>query len=166
MTTRSDEPTKKFRYRLVEDDARSHDAIVAEAEGSGRPYRWVRGRKCTSLTSLFDEFAAALQFPLYFGENRDAFEECLTDMEVGSIGGGLVLGITEPQMVLSEADIDLRWLVDAFARVAEDWSRPIKLGEPWDRPAMNLDLILISEQEWIGQSRSVWREAGAVFQNV
>ncbi|WP_199922364.1 barstar family protein [Microterricola viridarii] len=47
---------------------------------AGLTVRVVRGRKMRTLRPLFDEFAAALQFPLYFGENRDAFYERLSDL--------------------------------------------------------------------------------------
>ena len=40
----------------------------------------LRGRKMTTLRQLFDEFAAALQFPYYFGANKDAFDECLSEV--------------------------------------------------------------------------------------
>ena len=43
--------------------------------------RVVRGAKCKHGPGLFDEFAAAWQFPPYFGENWDAFDECLADLE-------------------------------------------------------------------------------------
>src|SRR6266852_9437625 len=43
--------------------------------------RFLRGMKMTTVSALFDEFAAALQFPSYFGENWDAFDECLTDLD-------------------------------------------------------------------------------------
>jgi hypothetical protein len=41
---------------------------------------FIRGKKCKSLSSLFDEWAAALQFPVYFGENLHAFKDCLGDL--------------------------------------------------------------------------------------
>jgi hypothetical protein len=43
--------------------------------------RVARGHKATTEAALFDECAAAWQFPYYFGENWDAFEECITDLE-------------------------------------------------------------------------------------
>lgn len=43
--------------------------------------RFVRGKKMKTFQDLFDEFSAALQFPYYFGENWNAFAECITDLE-------------------------------------------------------------------------------------
>lgn len=62
--------------------------------------RFLRGRKLQSESGMFDEFSAALQFPLYFGENWDAFDECMSDLEWlnGSI---LIVVITEAQELLS-----------------------------------------------------------------
>ena len=42
--------------------------------------RLIRGRKSTTREAFFDESAAALQFPYYFGENWDAFHDCLGDL--------------------------------------------------------------------------------------
>lgn len=43
--------------------------------------KMIRGDKCKTVVSLFDEFAAAFQFPYYFGQNWDSFNECLNDLE-------------------------------------------------------------------------------------
>lgn len=42
--------------------------------------RLVRGTKCSTTEKLFNEFSAVFQFPWYFGENWDAFEECINDL--------------------------------------------------------------------------------------
>src|SRR5215471_13238066 len=42
--------------------------------------RRLRGQKCSDVARFFDEIGAALQFPYYFGENWDAFWECITDL--------------------------------------------------------------------------------------
>lgn len=43
--------------------------------------RVLRGQRMESKEQLFDEFAAAFQFPLYFGRNWDAFDECICDLQ-------------------------------------------------------------------------------------
>lgn len=42
--------------------------------------RRIRGHKSVDESRFFDEIAAALQFPYYFGENWDAVWECITDL--------------------------------------------------------------------------------------
>lgn len=42
--------------------------------------RLVRGTKCNTTEKLFNEFSAVFQFPWYFGENWNAFEECINDL--------------------------------------------------------------------------------------
>jgi hypothetical protein len=40
----------------------------------------VRGRKATTAPAFFDESAAAFQFPPYFGDNWDAWHDCMADL--------------------------------------------------------------------------------------
>ncbi|WDF50964.1 barstar family protein [Paenibacillus sp. KACC 21273] len=42
--------------------------------------RLVRGTKCTTTKNLFNEFSAVFQFLWYFGENWNAFDECINDL--------------------------------------------------------------------------------------
>jgi RNAse (barnase) inhibitor barstar len=48
---------------------------------AGGAVRVIRGRKCRDYAALHNEVAAALQFPGYYGENWDAMDECVTDLE-------------------------------------------------------------------------------------
>ena len=43
--------------------------------------RLLRGSRMTTVDGVFAEFAAAFQFPWYFGHNWDALDECLTDLD-------------------------------------------------------------------------------------
>lgn len=70
-------------------------AVIGWTE-AGLTVRVVRGRKMRNLRALFNEFAAALQFPLYFGENEDAFNECIAELETLPAGEGYVVTVIEP----------------------------------------------------------------------
>jgi len=43
--------------------------------------RTIRGHRCTTKTTTLQEWAAALQFPSSFGNNWDAFEDCVRDLD-------------------------------------------------------------------------------------
>ncbi|MBM7785403.1 barstar family protein [Tenggerimyces flavus] len=133
-----------FRPLLLEGDQQTIGTTVLGWSSSGLTVRIVRGRRMRTEAGVYDEFAAALQFPLYFGENRDAFHDCITDLEEGlPPGEGYVVVVTEPDQVLvDEPPEAISWLVRALKHAAEEWARPIALGEWWDRPPIPFHLVL------------------------
>jgi RNAse (barnase) inhibitor barstar len=103
--------------------------------------RFLRGKKMTKLIHLYDEFAAALQFPYYFGENWNAFYECITDLE-WLAGDVYILVITDSMMLLSEEDEEqLDALTNIFQEAGNEWNRPINTPEAWSRPAVAFHVI-------------------------
>ena len=68
----------------------------------GLETRWLRASKMRTANALFDEFAAALQFPPYFGENWDALNECLNDLDWLE-GDGAALFILDADQLLQDA---------------------------------------------------------------
>jgi hypothetical protein len=90
---------------------------------NGYLVRELRGSKMSTVSALFDEFAAALQFPYYFGENKDAFDECMRDLdEFVGIAAGYVLVIRDAEQVLSAEPDQRRWLYDVLRHFADDWA--------------------------------------------
>lgn len=76
-------PSRPWVHRVVASVSDLTDAVVAleATDGGGRvAARVVRGRKATTRAAFLDETSAALQFPLYFGGNWDAFYDCVTDL--------------------------------------------------------------------------------------
>jgi len=129
--------------------------------GLGVAVRVVRGRKMRDAAGVFDEFAAALQFPTYFGENRDAFDECISEADEFSRDVGLVVLLTEPDQVLAdESPASLKWLVSSLEHAALEWGTPIALGEWWDRPAVPFHVVLAGEGPTIAASIARWEAAG------
>lgn len=151
-----------FRPLLLEGDSQAIGTALLGWADSGLTARVVRGRKMRTLQELFDEFAAALQFPLYFGENQDAFNECIAELETLPAGEGYVVAITEPDQVLVDAGSDaLAWLTRSLASAAEEWSQPVELGEWWDRPAVPFHVVLAGTSDAIAAAQHRWSSVGA-----
>jgi hypothetical protein len=103
--------------------------------------RFLRGKKMARLSSLYDEFAAALQFPYYFGENWNAFDECIKDLE-WMPGDVYVVVITDPKHLLAEeSDDQLKALMELLEDAGGEWSRPVETSEAWARPAVAFHVI-------------------------
>jgi RNAse (barnase) inhibitor barstar len=129
---------------------------------AGFVVRAVRGRKMHRKTPLFDEFAAALQFPGYFGENWDALDECLRDLDDWiPRQAGYVLVVTEPMEVLRDRPADFKILVRVLGSAVTEWAKAIGLGESWDRPAVPFNVALQAEPDDEDTVADRWRRAGA-----
>ena len=73
------------------------------------------GRALRSKKSLLAGIARALEFPDYFGENWDALDECLNDLEwLDGQAGALV--ITDAEQLLVEADGEAFGVVQSVTR--------------------------------------------------
>ncbi len=85
--------------------------------------RELRGSKMRTVAGVFDEFAAAFQFPYYFGENKDAFDECLRDLDefVGPALGYVAL-IRDSSELLADQAGEREWFVSAIEDCARNWS--------------------------------------------
>lgn len=148
---------------LLESEPQAAGEAVSGWSESGLVVRVVRGRKMRTWQALFDEFAAALQFPWYFGENGDAFDECLADLGWLPPHSGYVIVLVSPIEVLADAGTAaLAGLLASLTRACEEWAQPVELGEWWDRPAVPFHVVL---QSPVGDAAIIerrWVEAGAV----
>jgi hypothetical protein len=68
--------------------------------------RILRGARCLTKPALLQEWAAALQFPGYFGDNWDAFEECLADR--GWLAGDVHVAVLTAADRILEDQLDER----------------------------------------------------------
>jgi RNAse (barnase) inhibitor barstar len=114
---------------------RLHVLVAAESDTCNELWAWqkvgpgrrvariVRGKKCTIRDDVFDEFAAAWQFPCYFGENWDALEECLTDLEWLPASAYLLL-VTNATHALEKSSLEQRRIFwSLLQRVSSSWSQ-------------------------------------------
>jgi hypothetical protein len=101
--------------------------------------RIVRGRRCATERRLFQEWAAALQFPYYFGENWDALDECLSDLE-WLTSQQFVFFITQSDALLPDREMAFKSLIDVLKTAVETWNDQLP-----DRPAAAMRIVFHSE---------------------
>lgn len=98
--------------------------LAQALERHGVLARVVRGSKMETYRGFYDELAAALQFPDYFGENWAALDECLADLEWLPARAYAIL-VTDAERVLAAEESDA---VGAFVALlgdsAESWASP------------------------------------------
>jgi RNAse (barnase) inhibitor barstar len=91
-------------------------------KGSELAVRVVRGHKMQRLSHLYDEFAAALQFPDYFGENWDALDECLADLEWLPAAGYVLLIPNVVEVLSQEPEKQFATFVSVLSGICEEWA--------------------------------------------
>jgi RNAse (barnase) inhibitor barstar len=83
---------------------------------------------------FFAQFAAALQFPLYFGKNMNALAECLRDLEEWLPGDAYTLVISQTMSVLrDERPEDLEAFIRLLSEVSSEWAVGTLPGANWER---------------------------------
>ncbi|WP_327148320.1 barstar family protein [Nocardia sp. NBC_01329] len=89
---------------------------------SGYRVREVRGSRMRTVAALFDEFAAALQFPYYFRPNKDAFDECLFDLaDLLGDASGYVVAVRDAEQLLADVPQERKWFDSVIAECAGFW---------------------------------------------
>ena len=122
--------------------------------------RLIRGRKAGTPAHFFDEAAAALQFPHYFGENWDALHDCLADMSwLGA--DGLVLCLSDAEQLLAKAPTDLKKLADVLQSAAKEWNQAEKPKAP--RP---FHVVLQTTAGHEAAVKAAWQAAGVKLEAV
>lgn len=93
----------------------------------------VRGSRCRTSAGLFDELAAVLQFPAYFGGNWSALHDSLYDFQVPA--DAVILVFSDFSQVLSEAKKEeLDWLLEELTELCGTPRKPA----PGDRSVTTL----------------------------
>lgn len=101
--------------------------------GSGVSVCIIRGQRCQSPAALFQEFSTALQFPYYFGQNWDALDECLCDLEWLSFNKLLLFIVNMDQLLFRETEV-----FPVFANILVDAARHWNDGRLESRKSLRL----------------------------
>jgi RNAse (barnase) inhibitor barstar len=108
---------------LVYSRERDVDIFFTKASHIKAVTRIIRGRSCQTSKDLFHEFSSALQFPYYFGENWDAFDECINDLSWLNTHN-IVIVITNAGILLQkEEERELRKLLQIFNDTIAYWKK-------------------------------------------
>jgi hypothetical protein len=92
---------------------------LARSAPKGTAARVVRGTRCTTKERTFQEWAAALQFPSYFGNNWDALEECLIDLDWLNTRRTVVI-VTQADALLPKSARDFTTLIDILLSAQQE----------------------------------------------
>ncbi|MGH9823901.1 MAG: barstar family protein [Blastocatellia bacterium] len=123
--------------------------------------RFLRGKKMQWTESLFDEFAAALQFPYYFGGNWGAFNECINDLS-WLPGDAYVLVITDSHQLLSqEVDDQLPILIRVLQEAGSEWVRESEMSRALGRGPASFHAVFQCPEPELESLRSRLIVAGA-----
>jgi len=121
--------------------------------------RFIRGKRCQTAAGLFQEFAAALQFPYYFGHNWDALDECLGDL-YWLPARLYILVITNAQLLLSSGKRDeLKTLWSVLMDARSELSEPAG-DDPRPRQAAQLHYLLQAEPDEVDKTIKKLEVAG------
>jgi hypothetical protein len=156
-------PEPPWLHLLVAPESPDFQALagLAGSAPGGVVTRVIRGHKARTKAALFDEFAAALQFPDYFGENWDAFDECLNDLR-WLPGDGYILLIYQSNRLLEGAPSDqLQLFLNILEDAGREWSKPV--SDQWPHPPKPFHVILVCPKEDEACLRDKLRAANVSF---
>ena len=107
-----------FHYVIIEDETMLNDwinSLQIEDFIIG-----IDGDHCYDKLATLREVSNKLYFPKYFGNNWDAFEECLNDLEW--LGKNLyIILIKNVDSILKDQNTDFKILIEIIANAAIEW---------------------------------------------
>ncbi|QOD09088.1 barstar family protein [Rathayibacter toxicus] len=146
---------------FIKDDARCAQRLTDYHVRHNYFSRRLRASKMLTEYRLYDEFAAGLQFPYYFGENRAAFDECISDFGEQEVGNGVSVTITDSDLILRDDSAKpFSWFVRSLRTAGEIWGEKIDEKQFWDRDAKPFILTLFSEEDDFPTVKSQWGAYG------
>jgi hypothetical protein len=100
--------------------------------------RFLRGERMRTYEGIHAEFAAALQFPYYFGHNWPALNECLSELEWIPADGYQLMFMDSDSIDADENGVEFGAFVRALRNAIAAFSKPVSGQGSLDRPAKYL----------------------------
>jgi RNAse (barnase) inhibitor barstar len=138
----------KPRFHLLAGEIADVDQYVAKLRfetGARIAIRVLRGKEMKDMDGFYDELAAALQFPLYFGRNWNALDESLVDLEWLPSNAYLLVFADSPSVLkgAEEGDADAFWKL--LSRSSDEWASGASLGGGLERKPTPFHVVLHAE---------------------
>ena len=104
-------------HSCINGESHQHDFVTSSAFIAE-----LSGQRMRTPQDLFAEFARALQFPSYFGNNWDAMDECLNDLSW--LPPGAVIVTVADAADLLQFDAELKKLIQILSSTSVKWNEP------------------------------------------
>ena len=141
--------TAPWLWRWVAEDAAAHTAlwgVRGATAGKDLFIGSLRGWKMRQRDGVFEQFAALLQFPRYFGGNWNAFIDCMRDLD-WLRASGFLLVLLDAADVLRDGDPDeFGLLLTRLEDSAESFATETEFG-----PAVPFHVLLHATPERAGE---------------
>ncbi len=125
--------------------------VIVALENAGFAVSTVSAEHMHTVGAVFEEFSTALEFPDYFGNNKDAFDECMRELDelVGEADGYAVV-IRHAAELLSDEPDELEWFVDAMTLYEEHYADA----------EVEFRVLLVVQADSIDDVLERWRDVG------
>ncbi len=107
-------------YRL--DSNASVEFLRGEAENAGWQIYFLNGKTIRDKKTFLEHIARAMKFPAYFGQNWDALQDCLTDLQGIQVKGYILL-FEHPERFFKTSPADWHVAMDVLNSAVEFWKQ-------------------------------------------
>jgi len=122
----------------------------------------LNGSAMNTLEKMYKEFSSVLHFPDYFGQNFNAFDECLTDLEWLPAKAYLLV-ISDAEFFLCDESEDvLESVITILNDAGAEWATPVHNGEAWDRDSIPFHVIFELDKNKSGEVYHKFEQFGIV----
>ncbi|MGC4936177.1 barstar family protein [Gordonia sp. DT30] len=119
--------------------------------------RSIEGKDIEDVKTAFDTFRSALEFPDYFGENVNAFRDCVADLSWMHADVVWIVIQNADLIPVAEPSARIDWLPRALGDAIESLN-----GEPDPDFRVELRVVLVCRPEAAGRVRALWGQLGLV----
>lgn len=130
-------------YKCSFDDNEILNFIISQQnQENALGIRLCRGSKMRDLKGFFDEVSAVFQFPYYFGENWNAFDDCMSDLSWLQSYKYLMFITNAEQLFLEAGEKEMHRFIKSMEAIIAGWAGDNENLETMGRTKTEFKLIL------------------------